>query len=99
MGCSDVKAVPPPAEGVWHKHDIGCGIVDWDLRCGAFHAYIRLCGNGPYFLTINQHPYPKIPDLVTAMRLAEEALVRRVEAVLPAYELIKARLACRPPYP
>jgi hypothetical protein len=95
MGWSDVKAIPPPAEGVWHKHDIGCRIIDWHLRCGAFNASIRLTGDGPYFLTINLHPYPKSPDLTSAMRLAEETLVRRVEAVLPAYLVIKARLDAR----
>jgi hypothetical protein len=45
-----------------------------------------------WYLTINNHPIMNTPVLEQAMRDAETRLVRRIEAVLPAYEIIKARI-------
>jgi hypothetical protein len=67
----------------------------WTMRCGPFEADIRRQGSGPYHLTINKHPILHGSDLTGLMRRAEEELVRRIEAVLPAFEIVKARLASR----
>lgn len=50
-------------------------------------------GTGNWYLTINNHPIQNTLDLAKAKRDAETRLVERIEAVLPAYEVIKARLA------
>lgn len=97
MGWKDLPKPKPPAEGVWHEALIGGGVRDWSMACGAFRAEIRRVGEGDYYLSINRRPISHGPALADMMRLAEETILRRVEAVLPAYEVIRARLACRPP--
>lgn len=92
MGWNDIQKPRPPVEGVWHEHIIGCGITDWLLTCGSFRADIRRVGDGAYYLCINRHPILNTPKLEIAKRDAETRLVERIEAVLPAYEVIKARL-------
>jgi hypothetical protein len=84
----------PPKQGVWERWSYGNDIEGWTLRCGAFDADVRrMRGTDNWYLTINNHPIQNTPDLAVAKREAETRLVERIEAVLPAYEIIKARLA------
>jgi hypothetical protein len=95
-----LKQVPPkpPKQGVWERWSYGTDIEGWTLRCGAFDADVRRTGGtGNWYLTINNHPFLNTPDLNAAKQDAERRLVQRIEAVLPAYEVIKARLAQKPP--
>jgi hypothetical protein len=90
------KGMPDPKpskQGIWERWSYGSELEGWTLRCGAFEADVRRLGTANnWYLTINNHPITNTPVLEQAMRDAETRLVRRIEAVLPAYEVIKARI-------
>jgi hypothetical protein len=94
MGWLQQAPPKPPKQGVWERWSYGGDIEGWTLLCGAFDADVRrMRGAGNRYLTINNHPIQNTSDLAVAKREAETRLVERIEAVLPAYEVIKARLA------
>lgn len=89
----DIPEPRPSKQGVWERWSYGSELEGWTLRCGAFEADVRRMGTANnWYLTINNHPIMNTPVLEQAMRDAETRLVRRIEAVLPAYEIIKARI-------
>lgn len=97
MGWLNDKPPKPPTQGVWEAWTYG-DTHGWTMRCGAFEADIRQHSRtSPFYLTINNHPYMNHASLNAVMCYAEQTIVQRIDAVLPSYELIKARLASRPP--
>jgi hypothetical protein len=96
MTWKDMPKPIPPKQGVWERWNYGSELEGYTLRCGAFEADVRRMGKASnWYLTINNHPIVNTSDLETAKLEAETRIIQRIEAVLPAYEVIKARLAQR----
>src|SRR5579864_348237 len=84
---------PEPEPGQWVRYDYGMSSRGWHLDCGPmFHADIGQ-GREGYLLTLNLHPISQGGDVEELKRIAERHIVARVRKMLPAYKVIRGRVA------
>lgn len=82
--------------GEWLEWSSGKDYKGWTLECGKLVADIRQQGDGSkYYLTLNRHPWPPHEKLETQQHVAEAHIVALISPVLPAYQLIEARVRAR----
>lgn len=80
------------APGQWKAWTYGNSINGWTLECGAiFAADVRQVGGGRFYASINRQPLTNTETVEEAQRIAEQEIVTRVRAMLPAYREIYAR--------